>query len=194
MDITPLELLLVRHGESQANRDGTGGPDAPMTELGYEQARRLGPWLAANFTIAEFYSSTMLRTRQTAEVLAPFIHLPIQYRDDLRECDFDMTGVLPHFADAADAIGGAPAGIQTMPPRYIEFHKRVAGAFRDIVSAHSGGTLLVVTHGGVIATLVRSLLGSHKISVNAENTSALMLRWMNDRWYLVFSNYLVHLR
>ncbi len=46
---TYLELLLIRHGESTYNRDGTGGLNSELTELGVEQARRLCPWLAANF-------------------------------------------------------------------------------------------------------------------------------------------------
>ena len=47
-DTFPLELALIRHGESTFNRDGTGGTDSPLTDLGIEQARRLAHWLAAN--------------------------------------------------------------------------------------------------------------------------------------------------
>jgi broad specificity phosphatase PhoE len=52
----------------------------------------------------------------------------------------------------------------------------------------------VVTHGGVIATLLRTIFGAHQVSVYADNTSVLLLRWMNQRWYLVYSNCIEHLR
>lgn len=70
MDNAPeLEILLIRYGESQFNRTGIGVVDSPLTELGIAQARRLGPWLATHFKTVALYSSTMMRARQTAELI-----------------------------------------------------------------------------------------------------------------------------
>lgn len=189
-----LQLALIRHGESQFNREGTGGVDSPLTDHGIEQARRVGPWLAKNLSIVALYSSTMVRAVQTAEQIAPHLHLPIQFDSDLIEADFDIGLSLRQFSDPPSAIGGQAFTLDQMTPAYVEFQTRVVDAFRKIIRAHDHGTLAVVTHGGVIATLVRTIFGAHQVSVYADNTSVLLLRWMNQRWYLVYSNCIEHLR
>lgn len=188
-----LQLAVIRHGESQYNRDGTGGIDSPLTDLGIAQAQRLGPWLAANLPIAALYASTLVRARQTAELIAPSIGLPIQFDAELIEADFDLGATLHPFFDPASALNKVFT-LDQMTPAYIDFQARVVDAFRKIISAHQHGTVAVVTHGGVIATLLRTIFGAHQVSVFADNTSVLLLRWMNQRWYLVYSNCIEHLR
>jgi len=68
------ELFLIRHGEAEhLVRNLTGGwTDVPLTELGREQARRTGLRLkellgADSFA---FYCSDLLRTQQTAGIIA----------------------------------------------------------------------------------------------------------------------------
>ncbi len=68
------ELFLIRHGEAEhLVRNLTGGwTDVPLTELGREQARRTGLRLkellgAGSFA---FYCSDLLRTQQTASIIA----------------------------------------------------------------------------------------------------------------------------
>lgn len=189
-----LQLALIRHGESQYNRDGAGGFDSPLTDLGIEQARRLGPWLAANLSIVALYSSTMIRARQTAELIAPHIKLPIQFDPDLIEADFDIGESLHQFSDPTSAFSRPAYTLEQMTPAYIDFQSRRVNTFRKIVSAHPQGTMAVVTHGGVIATFLRTIFGAHQVAVYADNTSVLLLRWMNQRWYLVYSNCVEHLR
>ena len=195
MDPSPeLELLLIRHGESQFNRDSTGGFDSPLTDLGIEQAQRLGAWLVDHSSICALYSSTMIRARQTAESIAAPLNLPIQFDPDLIEADFDIAQTLNKFPNPASAIGGDVFLLGQMTPAYIEFEARVVAAFRRIVCAHASGTVAIVTHGGVIATLLRTIFGAHQVSIYADNTGMLLLRWLNNRWYLVFSNRIEHLR
>ncbi|MBI4790462.1 MAG: histidine phosphatase family protein [Chloroflexi bacterium] len=188
MEEQPLELLLVRHGESYHNRDGTGGLDSDLTELGVEQARRLAPWLAADFKFAAIYSSPLVRARLTAEIAAAELSLPIQFKDDLREVDFEIGPMMAHSTDPISAFLRVPRAIETMPASYIEFEARVRSAFCDIIAANERGTLLVFTHGGVISTFLRTVFGAHQVSVHADNGSAMLLRWGNGRWYLVYSN------
>jgi len=189
----PLELLLIRHGQSQFNVDSTGGFDSALTDLGCEQARRLAPWVALNFQPAAFYASPMQRARQTAELIQPALALPIQFRDDLCEVDFEIGPVMPQFATPSIAIGGDTFSVSDLDERYAAFQTRVLAAFHDILRQHDAGTILIVTHGGVIATMLRTIFGGHHVSVHADNTSATLLRWENSRWYLVYSNRVEHL-
>lgn len=188
-----LELLLIRHGESAYNRDGSGGLDSDLTDLGIEQSQRLAPWLAANFKFAAIYSSAMVRSRRTAEIAAAGLPLPVRFREDLCEVDFELGPLLPQYANPADALYCDPMFLARMPAPYIAFQARVAKAFCEIVKENSSGTILVFTHGGVIATFLRSVFGAHQVSVHADNTSALLLRWRSARWYLVYSNRVEHL-
>lgn len=188
-----LELLLIRHGESIYNRDGSGDLDSDLTDLGVEQSRRLSPWLVANFKFTAIYSSTMVRSRRTAEIAAADLSLPIQFREDLREVDFELGPLLPHYANPADALYCDPWLLAQMPAPYGAFEARVTKAFCEIIKENTPGTILVFTHGGVIATFLRTVFGAHQVSVHADNTSALLLRWRNGRWYLVYSNRVEHL-
>lgn len=67
-----MELLFIRHGESVANAEGrvAGQMDYPLSELGMEQARRLGAWLSAHkLGWDHAYSSPLSRARSTAEIV-----------------------------------------------------------------------------------------------------------------------------
>ncbi len=74
----PMELILIRHGESEANavnaRTGgslfTGQLDCPLTEKGRKEAEALRghPLLAG---AERYYVSDLLRTRDTAAAFAP---------------------------------------------------------------------------------------------------------------------------
>lgn len=63
-------LLLVRHGETEWNREGRfqGQIDIPLNERGTSQARAARAFLAP-VAIHRAYTSTMARPRQTAEVI-----------------------------------------------------------------------------------------------------------------------------
>jgi broad specificity phosphatase PhoE len=66
-------LMLVRHGESEANRAGTleGYADAALTELGRVQATQVGASLAAlSLDPVRIVSSPLRRAAHTAEAIA----------------------------------------------------------------------------------------------------------------------------
>lgn len=82
-DLSPTELWLVRHGETEWSRSGqhTSVTDLPLTVVGEAAARSLAPRLAQqNFGLV--LTSPRLRAIQTAE-LAGFPHAKID--DDLVE-------------------------------------------------------------------------------------------------------------
>ena len=82
-----LRLLLVRHGETEWNRQGRfqGQIDVPLNENGRSQAAQAGEFLKS-VPIHQAVSSSMLRPKETAEIILqhhPQIQLDL--RDDLRE-------------------------------------------------------------------------------------------------------------
>lgn len=66
------KLLIVRHGESQANRDNifTGWTDSPLTKKGIEQAYTVGKMLAkAGLEFDDAHTSYMSRAIKTANIV-----------------------------------------------------------------------------------------------------------------------------
>ncbi len=74
-----MEILLVRHGESEGNAQERmqGRSDFPLTDYGRTQARRLGGWLRARgLAMAAAYVSPLRRAWETAEILRVAAGIP----------------------------------------------------------------------------------------------------------------------
>jgi phosphohistidine phosphatase len=85
----PVLHYLVRHGESQPERDD---PAKPLSDRGREEAMRVARYAAsAGVEVAAIYHSDRLRARQTAEILAEYL-LP---RLGLREVESLAPGAEP---------------------------------------------------------------------------------------------------
>lgn len=153
-------LILIRHAEAEANvRQIVGGfrGDAGLTPRGVVQAERLRDRLAATGEIAAqvLVASSLPRARQTAEILAPALSLPVTLDDDLQELRPGEADGLP----IAEAIArfGAP-DFESDPSRSLcpgaeswsGFMRRAGDALDRILDAHAGRTIVAVTHGGVI--------------------------------------------
>lgn len=82
-------LVLARHGETAWSKSGqhTGRTDIPLTELGREQARRLGAELAGR-TFGGVFASPLARASETAH-LAGFASALVT-DPDLQEWDYGV--------------------------------------------------------------------------------------------------------
>jgi probable phosphoglycerate mutase len=182
------ELTFVRHGETDFNREQRfqGQIDVPLNDTGQTQARRLADALAGErFDL--IVSSDLERARQTAWPLEQRQTTRALAQADWREQGF---GVLEGLSVAEikarhpqlwaqwlrhDADDRMPDGESVR-----EFHARVIGAVRSLVQAHEGRRLLVVTHGGVLDMLWRTVHGLPLHGPRAcaiPNTGINRLRW-----------------
>jgi broad specificity phosphatase PhoE len=74
-----MELLIVRHGESEANAQGRmqGQHDYPLSEAGHKQAQLLARWLRrCGFRFDAVYTSPLSRALSTARALTAELGLP----------------------------------------------------------------------------------------------------------------------
>jgi broad specificity phosphatase PhoE len=184
-----IELVLARHGQSFGNIDRSLGPDTDLTDLGREQATRLGNWLATQgYDFCAIYCSTLRRARQTAGIVNAHFDLEIAFDRDLRESEGDHLAELP--------LRSGPLGAEPAPPfgpAYGLFRERVVRATARILSENPGGQVLVVAHAGTLATMLRTILGCHSVIVGTEQTGVHALRWDSDRWFIQYINRQEHL-
>ena len=157
-----LELWLVRHAQSTFNLEKRiqGQSDAPLSELGVQQAQSLGNRLATE-SFEQIYTSDLRRTVQTAEIACPKVALTKDIR--LREINLgvlqgtlesehteEQAAMLEHFR--ADNINHrVPEG-----ENFSEVRERVLAWQRSLPSS---GRVIAFTHGGVIYTLLQTLIG-----------------------------------
>ncbi|MGH2482620.1 MAG: histidine phosphatase family protein, partial [Ktedonobacteraceae bacterium] len=82
-------LYLIRHGDATATSTNPL-EDPRLTTLGIAQAERLRDRLTISSELRPdvLIASTMLRARQTAEIIAPALGLPILYESEVQEWRF----------------------------------------------------------------------------------------------------------
>jgi len=134
-------LLLVRHGETDWNAEGRlqGHTDRPLNDFGRRQAAALAERLAAEPAIDAVYASDLSRARETAEILAHRLGLPVVTVPDLRERNWgNWEGLTGSERDRVEYVG-----------EERDAHgERVIRAVRRIAEEHPGQRIVVVTHGG----------------------------------------------
>jgi broad specificity phosphatase PhoE len=169
-------LLLVRHGETDWNRDGRyqGWADPPLNETGREQARLLAEQLRA-IPFDAAYSSDLRRAHETAELVAAPHGVPVVVDPGLREIDvgswsgLTRAEVLERFPDFTRPDGESR-----------EAHgARVLAAAERIARANVDRRVLVVTHGGTLRALHGHV--SDEPFHPVENCGVLQLHFRDDR-------------
>jgi broad specificity phosphatase PhoE len=178
------EICLVRHGQASF---GAADYDR-LSDVGFEQSRRLGRWLAASgrqFDLA--VSGSLLRHQQTAEscLLASGSHCQVTVDSGFNE--YDHLDVLGHYDSRLDSDTAIAAKVhgsedprrafQTMfaeafarwasgrhDDEYREsfagFRQRCVEALRQrILAVKQSDRVIVFTSAGPISVIVQSVLG-----------------------------------
>jgi 2,3-bisphosphoglycerate-dependent phosphoglycerate mutase len=145
-----LTVLFIRHAESMA--PGISGFDEytrPLTAKGFRDAMELCETLSST-RIDAAYSSPYLRARQTIEPIAQTRHLSIETIDDLRErllSPSDLPQWRSHLKRSWNDFDYAPPGGETSRVAQA----RVVRVLDAIASRHTAGTVIVASHGNLIA-------------------------------------------
>jgi broad specificity phosphatase PhoE len=166
-----LRLLLARHGESEWQVLGdAAGTDSALTELGRRQAGALGRWLRGHVGLDHIYSSPLKRARETAELVAGHVELPVAFHPSLEESWFLIKPKLAAYPVPAGIVTGDVDPQRQVGEDYQRFRSQVVAALADILDGHTAdATVLLVAHGGTISTIFRVLLGSDRFTVNVGN-------------------------
>jgi broad specificity phosphatase PhoE len=172
------ELLLVRHGETDWNRDRRfqGHADPPLNEAGREQAKALAEELGGE-GIAVVYTSDLARARETAEIVATNIGAHVVPLRELREIDvgewqgLTWAEIEERYPDGARRWHEHGSGWEA-GETYDQLGERVVGALRRIASDHPAERVLVVGHGGTIRA-TRAFLEGVSVPVSRRRSRAI---------------------
>ena len=156
----PTQLLVLRHGQSEWNASGRwqGHADPPLDRAGQLQAVAAAEVLG---TFDAVWASDLQRATLTAQIIAELLGIgPVQIDPRLRETDVGPWQGLTH----AEVEAGWPGFLAAhrRPDGFEPYDlaaERLRAALSEIAAEHPGGQVLVISHGGAIRALRRSLGG-----------------------------------
>ncbi len=193
-----MELRIVRHAESTGNAAGRwqGRENTQLTDMGREQAARLGRWFEVEgYRPSRIYASPLSRTFDTARIASAHIGLEdsIVRWDDLMETDvgifsgLNWTDIETRYPEIAvefaetrnmDIVDGA----ETL----AEKRDRAQRVIDKIIADHGNGDqILVVSHGGIMQFFFAQLMGSNRLwGLSVRNTGVFDFSIDVDKWHL----------
>jgi broad specificity phosphatase PhoE/ribonuclease HI len=162
----PTTLVLVRHGLTPHTVEkrfsgGLASSNPGLSDDGRAQVREVADWLAPLAeTVEVIVTSPVRRTRESAEILAERLGLPVVDEPGFAEMEFGAWDGLT-FAEVAErdqagldawlgSVDVAPGGGESLR----EVEKRVLSGLQQVLDEHPGGTVVVVSHVTPIKMLV----------------------------------------
>ena len=163
-----MKVYFVRHGKDDENFRG-GWSNLGLVLEGVEQAKRLATLMKEKkeeYGIKKILSSDLVRAKETAEILAEALGVPVTTDVELREADNGSLAGMPN----AEALEKYPGVFWSMLKpdecypngespnmffsRIKEWFETFLGECKDMDS-----NVLVVTHGGVINVVYHLVKG-----------------------------------
>ena len=201
-----MEIVLVRHGESDANRRGIiqGRGDYPLSDVGRSQASATAAALA-DFRPDRIFVSPLGRARQTAEIINQPHLVEIASLPELMEYNLgEFEG--QRFEDVLTKYPEVRPGRQ----RGVPFHHLAPGAETDaeaderarralaLVLDSGLSRVLVVAHLGILERILLAALDGTGAEIPRStwplrNCSITRVRVMAGRWELIGVNETGHL-
>lgn len=197
-------LYLVRHGETAWNAEHRwqGHTDIPLMDTGIHQARRLAQHLSER-KIAAIYTSDLQRARMTADIIAeaqgmhaiPDVRWREMHTGIFQGKTHDE--IVSHHADELRRLN------ENWLDHVVEggesrrmMRVRLLAALDDVIAKTPGDSALVVSHGGSIRVLLRTLFPDHADAAHKpiENTSLTTLHRNDDSWSLFAMSETPHLQ
>lgn len=169
----PFYITLLRHGESVGNAESRwqGQADFPLTEKGRSQTNALAKrWKKEKVKFDHVIASPLMRTKETAEIIASTLDLKIEFqplwleRNNGEFAGLTAYEVRQNFAHAPfttpyDSVGFDGEGDW-------ELFLRAGQALHDLLKREPA-KYLIVSHGGLLNQVMHAVMG---ITPQANNT------------------------
>lgn len=197
-----MELLVIRHGQSEADitKRHEGRADFPLTPLGMRQAEQMAEWVHAHVRPDVIFSSPLKRAARTAEILADKMNLPVIFRDELMEFNNGLLAGLT-FEEGSERY---PKPDVKLPHEsyygqetQIAFRARAETILSRLIHENAGiGRIAIVSHGNMINMLFQSFLilpMNCDVSISTADTGIHLWRIEGARRHIGFINRIQHL-
>lgn len=156
-------ILLLRHGETQWNRERRvmGDADVALSATGRDQCLAVAE-LLRGFGVDSIVTSPLRRAAETADIVADRLGLPVEADARLVEVRFGDWQGLTYEEVASDpryrAFARDPASVAT--PGGETARDVQERAFDAASATRDGSVTLLVTHGDLIRTVLCRFLGA----------------------------------
>lgn len=194
-------FVLVRHGETDYNRDGRwqgSGVDVPLNQTGREQMVVVAERLAERYGrggLAALYTSDLARASESAGILARRLRLEPRALPDLREMShgewegWRKSEILARYAEEYHAFEADPLNVRRPGgDSYGDLAQRVWPAMEELAVRHRGERIVVVSHGGPIRLVLSRALGrplTERHAFGVENAAWFEVQERAGRWSLL---------
>jgi ribonuclease H / adenosylcobalamin/alpha-ribazole phosphatase len=168
---SPTTLVLVRHGVTTHTVEkrfsgGLASANPGLSDEGRDQARATADWLAPMAEdMAALVSSPVRRTLETAEILAERLGQVVVTEPGFAEMEFGAWDGMTfdevaaaHPRDLDEWLGSLDATPGRVGESFRVVEKRVLDSLEQVLDAHAGRTVLVVSHVTPIKTLIAHAL------------------------------------
>lgn len=166
------EMWLIRHGETEWNVEhrlqGQSVPGPSLNDNGSRQVHALACRLQEQ-TFDAVYSSDLHRCVQTAQVITHRCGRTVEYLQSLRERKLGILEGLtidavrlkyPHLLQALSKRSQSEAAIEAGIDSFESMEGRVKLVLNELALRHTGGRILVVTHGGFLTHVYQLAMGT----------------------------------
>ena len=184
-------LYLLRHGQTEHNvlRIIQGHNDSALTQEGIN-ATKIRAGKLKDSTFDSLFCSDLERARKSLEIIVTEwdCDISIKYRPEIREIDFgQFTGknidemkdiILSYKADKTKSYPDGESG--------CAFGERVINFVEDVLARYEGRTVLIMTHFGVIESILKHYIKELDDRLNTKNYDIGVLYFDNNgvkfRW------------
>ena len=187
--MTMQKVFLIRHGETDYNRDHRlqGALPIPLNAKGQSQAKALGLYLKDQ-GIETIFSSPMIRARQTADIMGQALGVTVCEEPRIQEIAFGQfeglrsSEIEEKYPDiyrmwqSGDMSYTVPDGESR---RSVQ--QRMTGAWIDIITNTEYEKIALVSHGSALRIIMRYLF--HLVPTQTiQNTSITTLSRFHEAW------------
>ncbi|MCX8008120.1 MAG: histidine phosphatase family protein [Patescibacteria group bacterium] len=205
-----MKLYFVRHGETHLNAQGVHqGESAELSDYGMRQAKRLAE-RCKHLGIEKILTSSLIRAKQTAQIIAESIQQPISETPLLVEVK-RPTVIEGMLYDHPDAVAikrqiyerfHDPAFRHSDEETFVDLRDRASLLIHHILSFKEK-TILLVSHGDFIKVIVSVMIFGHDLDpkialkfyegLRMTNTGITVCELVNHHWKLITWNDQAHL-
>lgn len=162
-----MKIIMVRHGETIANNEKRylGLKNSPYTEKGKSQVEEIVTKLSKYRNIKEIYCSQLPRTLSIADKIATRLDKKVIITTDICELDFGIFDGKTYKEIEKDHPKEWAAWVLDQLNYKIpkgesmkDLYDRVSRFIDELIEKKSEGQYLLITHGGIIQTIITYLL------------------------------------